>query len=139
MKELTLLLALAFAIGAPAQTIGIVNSTPQPSDARFAIIQGTAGLYQARFKLDRYTGQIWQADSGPWKPMKIVDLPAILAPKSPRFQMFWLFGAQGTSSQILLDCQRRAGGEGAIDAVAPPFKVGIAIVRIHHCSRARRR
>jgi hypothetical protein len=105
MKKLTLLLALGFATGAPAQTIGIVNSTPQPSDARFAIIQGTAGLYQARFKLDRYTGQIWQADSGPWKPMKIVDLPAIPAPKSPRFQMFWLFGAQGTSSQILLDCQ----------------------------------
>ena len=104
--KLTLILTLTFSAAASAQTIPIVNSTPQPADARFAIIQGLAGLYQARFKLDRYTGQIWQADTNAWKPIKVTDLPAIPAvPKSPRFQMLWLFGAQGTSTQILLDCQ----------------------------------
>jgi len=43
----------------------------------------------------------------------------------------------GMPSQILLDSQGRARRKGTINAIAPPFKVGIAVVRIHHCARTR--
>jgi hypothetical protein len=100
-----LLLAVLFASAAAGQQLAIVNTTPPPTDARFAIIQGTVGFYSARFKLDRYTGQVWASNGGAWKPMKVAELPVIATPRTPRFQMLWLFGAQNTSTQILLDCQ----------------------------------
>ena len=104
--SLLLLSASAFAATLQAQSLTIINTTPPPADARFAIIQGTVSIFQAVLKLDRYTGQVWNFSHGvgPWKPMKVVGLPTIAAPKTARFQMLWLFGGQGTSKQTLLDC-----------------------------------
>ena len=42
----------------------------------------------------------------------------------------------GVPAEILLDGERCSGGERAVDAVAPPFEVGIAIVCVHQGARS---
>src|ERR1700722_3178711 len=43
----------------------------------------------------------------------------------------------GMPGQVLLDSQGSTCGKSTIDAVAPPFEVGIAVVRIHDSARTR--
>ena len=45
----------------------------------------------------------------------------------------------GMPGQILLNGQWGTRGKRAVDPIAPPFKVGIAVMRIHHCARPRNR
>ena len=42
----------------------------------------------------------------------------------------------GVPEEILFDGKRRAGREGTIDAIGPPPKVGVTVVRIHNDSGA---
>src|ERR1700677_1095568 len=45
----------------------------------------------------------------------------------------------GMPGEVLLNGEWSACRKRAVDAVAPPFKVGIAVMRIHHCARPRNR
>src|ERR1700730_15076693 len=45
----------------------------------------------------------------------------------------------GMPGQVLLDGYWGARRKSTINAIAPPFKVGIAVVRVHHRARTRMR
>lgn len=67
--------------------------TATPSDARFVIIQSERGSTWT-FRLDRYTGSVYQLingwDEGPdsWEQTLIEGLPRIDSPTKPRFILF---------------------------------------------------
>jgi hypothetical protein len=63
-----------------------------PNNARFEIVQSRLGA-KATFKLDRYSGKVWQLVNGDngteWSPMLIEGMGYKgVASTSPRFQIF---------------------------------------------------
>lgn len=95
MKRLCSGLALLFALH-PVQA----EEPPPPSHqhtspsatARFEVIQSALAA-KWTFRLDRYSGRIWQLvrtkdDQNAWQEMFVVDLPKIQSPTRPRFQLF---------------------------------------------------
>ena len=66
--------------------------TTSPSGARYEVLQSTLAA-RWTFKLDRYTGRVWQLtrtkdDDNTWEEMRVFERPAIQAPTRPRFQLF---------------------------------------------------
>ena len=73
--------------------------TTLPSDARHEIVQSPLAA-QWTFRLDRYTGQVYQLvktanDDFAWQPMPIVGYYDIPKPNRPRFVIF-NSGTRGT-------------------------------------------
>lgn len=61
-------------------------------NARFEIVQSPLAA-KWTFRLDRYTGNIWQLvrtlnEDNAWESMPVIDLPRILPATRPRFQLF---------------------------------------------------
>jgi hypothetical protein len=89
-----LLVWLLVTVGAFAQTenTDVHQSTSSPPNARFEIVQSEIAAKWS-FRLDRFAGPAWQLvktkdGDDPWEPMRVVGLPAIVNPSSPRFQIF---------------------------------------------------
>ena len=74
------------------QNSEVHQSTSPPPNARFEIVQSELAA-KWTFRLDRFTGHVWQlvktkTDDDAWEAMKVVDLPPIVNPTMPRFQIF---------------------------------------------------
>jgi hypothetical protein len=68
------------------------QATLPPENARFEIIQSELAA-KFTFRLDRFTGHVWQLVStlgggDAWEPTKVLSLPSISSPTTPRFQIF---------------------------------------------------
>ena len=68
------------------------QSTSSIPGARFEILQSPLAA-KWTFRLDRYTGRIWQLvktteDDNSWEEMLVLDLPKLQSPTRPRFQLF---------------------------------------------------
>lgn len=67
------------------------HTSPSPT-ARFEVLQSSLAA-RWTFRLDRYSGRIWQLvrtkdDENTWQEMPITDLPKVQSPTRPRFQLF---------------------------------------------------
>lgn len=91
------MVALCLALGAAsswAQDRAAViheQTSPVPG-ARFEVLQSTIAA-RWTFRLDRYTGRIWQLvktkeDDNAWEEMPVAGLPQVAATARPRFQLF---------------------------------------------------
>ena len=68
------------------------QATTAPPGARFEILQSTIAA-KATFRLDRYTGRVWELaktkdDETVWQETRVLDRPQIQTPTRPRFQIF---------------------------------------------------
>lgn len=107
-KKYLLLVLAGFLLGgytASGQTHGTSSESPASANARFVIVQSTDSLRYV-FKLDRYSGNIWQAvydEDGKtvWQEMAIIDLPKPAQPAVPRYQMS--LTALGMRNVFLID------------------------------------
>jgi hypothetical protein len=66
--------------------------TSPPTNARFEVLQSSLAA-KWTFRLDRYTGRIWQLvktkdDDPKWEEMPVLERPASQAAGKPRFQLF---------------------------------------------------
>lgn len=66
--------------------------TTPASTARFEVIQSPL-VAKWTFRLDRYSGRVWQLvktrdDDTTWEEMPVIDRPQIQPPSRPRFQLF---------------------------------------------------
>ena len=83
---------LTLALPLPGQESPIHNQTTAPADARFEIVQSqTAAKWT--FRLDRYTGRIWQLTRTPsggnvWQEMEVRQAETAPENGRPRFQVF---------------------------------------------------
>ena len=88
-------LAILFLVSSASAQSGAANvhqSTTQPVDGRFEIVQSPLTA-QWTFRLDRYTGHVDQLvqtedDEVTWKEMLAEDLPSLSNPTKPRFVLF---------------------------------------------------
>ncbi len=81
-----------------------LSTTPAPL-ARFEVLQTNSSASLFTFRLDRYTGQIFQLSSCPqrsyvgngpcWKEMYVLELPKPVGDSTPRYQIF-IQGERGT-------------------------------------------
>lgn len=70
----------------------IHQTTTPPSNARFEIVQSPLAA-KWTFRLDRYTGRVFQlvktqGDGVAWEPMPIIRSPRSSKPMKPRFVIF---------------------------------------------------
>jgi hypothetical protein len=93
MRQICLvLLAVTLAFTAYGQQSPIHNQTTAPINARFEIVQAqTAAKWT--FRLDRYSGQVWQlvrtrAGGNAWEVTPVLDLPDGSNSARPHFQLF---------------------------------------------------
>ena len=94
MRHIFYVLAyVAFSGGAFAQESATPShqQTSPPPNSRFEVIQSPLAA-KWTFRLDRYSGRVWQLvktkdDDNKWEEMPVVDRPKPSAPK-PRFQLF---------------------------------------------------
>lgn len=68
------------------------QNTSLPSSARFEIIQSSLAA-KWTFRLDRYSGRVWQLvktkdDDNIWEEMPVLDLPKSKTASKPHFQLF---------------------------------------------------
>lgn len=68
------------------------QQTSPNSGARFEILQSSLAA-RWTFKLDRYTGRVWQSvrtkeDENAWEEMPVVDLPKAQSTARPKYQLF---------------------------------------------------
>ena len=68
------------------------QQTSPPPNSRFEIIQSPLAA-KWTFRLDRYSGQVWQLvktkdDNNTWEEMSVVDRPKLPTTPKPRFQLF---------------------------------------------------
>jgi hypothetical protein len=91
-----LLIAVLAALPCVAADVDVNVRSPQltttATGARFEIVQSTIAA-RATFRLDRYTGRIWELaktkdDDNVWQETRVFDRPLIQAPNRPRFQIF---------------------------------------------------
>jgi hypothetical protein len=81
----------AIAVG-QSDLADVHQSTSTPPNARYEIVQSELTA-KWTFRLDRYTGHVWQLvrapdESNAWEAVKVISLPTIAAPLVPRFQIF---------------------------------------------------
>ena len=95
-KVLNIIFSLAYAFSVFADDIDINirshQATTLPANARYEIIQSTLAA-KWTFKLDRYTGRVWQlvitsAGENAWEEMIIRDDIKPQSPLKNRFQIF---------------------------------------------------
>ena len=77
---------------ASARSNDVHQATTPPSDARFEIIQSQLAA-KWTFRLDRYTGRVYQLvktrdDRYTWESMPVEGIPDISKPNSPKFVIF---------------------------------------------------
>jgi hypothetical protein len=93
---LSLVLAAFGAGNTSAADIDVTVQSPQVTTAspaaRFEIVQSTLAV-KATFRLDRYTGRVWELarskdDETSWQETRVIDRPQIQNPNRPRFQLF---------------------------------------------------
>lgn len=91
-----LVLALLAAANSSAEDVQVTVQSPQVTTAsptaRFEIVQSTLTA-KATFRLDRYTGRVWELartknDESSWQETVVSERPPIQAPTRPRFQLF---------------------------------------------------
>lgn len=75
-----------------SDTHDVHQSTHPPESAHFEIIQSQLAA-KFTFRLDRFTGRVWQLVSTPsggdaWEPTRVLNLPSIAPSTTPRFQIF---------------------------------------------------
>jgi len=95
MRKYWVAILVLIAIGsAKAQTSPNAShqTTSAIPNARYEIVQ-SAMAARWTFKLDRYTGSVWQlvatSDSGlTWEGMMVAQSPTVTSPSKPRFQLF---------------------------------------------------
>ena len=80
---------VAFAEDYPSPAHQQTSSIP---GARFEIIQSSLAA-KWTFRLDRYTGRVWQLvttkdEDNAWEEMLVFDIPKLQAATRPRFQLF---------------------------------------------------
>ena len=68
------------------------QKTATPTDARYEIVQSPI-IARLCFRLDRFSGEVSQLvttrdGAFAWEDMKVVNLPTIVGPTKPRFQVF---------------------------------------------------
>jgi hypothetical protein len=66
--------------------------TSLPASARFQILQSPLAA-KWTFRLDKYSGRVWQLvktrqDDNTWEEMPVINLPKVSSPPKPRFQLF---------------------------------------------------
>lgn len=92
----TLLIALLASAACMAADVDVTVRSSQvtvaPPGARYEIVQSTLAA-KATFRLDRYTGRVWELaktkdDETVWQETRVLDRPQIQAPTRPRFQIF---------------------------------------------------
>jgi hypothetical protein len=88
------LVGISLTAGAFAQSeiTDVHQLTSAIPGARFEIIQSELAA-KWTFRLDRFSGHVWQLvktkdDDDAWEAMRIVGLPVIANPSTPRFQIF---------------------------------------------------
>lgn len=96
MKRTTLFTVVFLVWGACAQANDFPYSSHQftspPSAARFEIVQSQIAA-KWTFRLDRYSGRIWQLvktndDDNAWEEMPVIGLPKGQPATRPHFQIF---------------------------------------------------
>ena len=70
---------------------GPTQETVAPENARYAVVQSTLAARYV-FKLDRYTGRVWQLATGEdgsseWREIEVLGLLPQKVPESPRYQI----------------------------------------------------
>jgi hypothetical protein len=88
----SLLLLLLLTLAAQGQQLAIHNQTTPPANARFEIVQ-SQNAAKWTFRLDRFSGHIWQlvrthTGGNSWERMRVIDAPEASASGRPRFQLF---------------------------------------------------
>lgn len=74
-----------------AVTVHSHQTTTPIQSARFEIVQSTLSA-KWTFRLDRFTGKVWQfvitqGNDSAWQEMQVIDAPKLNAPTRPRFQI----------------------------------------------------
>lgn len=90
--------ALAFISVAGQDNVRPAVATSSAAQARYQIVQSNSPGSAFTFRLDRYSGQIYQLTSCPqrsyvgrgpcWKEMFVLELPKPAGDASPRYQIF---------------------------------------------------
>jgi hypothetical protein len=86
------ILLLPLTATAQDQISPVHNQTTPPTDARFEIVQAqTAAKWT--FRLDRYTGRIWQlvktrTDNNAWEETRVIGTAKTTSGSRPHFQLF---------------------------------------------------
>jgi hypothetical protein len=85
------MLSISTAIGQESPQ-PIHNQTTLPTNARFEIVQSSL-VARLTFRLDRYTGRVWQLvktqdDENAWEETPIRDFPSEKPSTRPRYQLF---------------------------------------------------
>lgn len=96
MKLLVVVLVVFGVTGPLAADVDVTlrshQLTTTPPGARFEVMQSTLAA-RWTFRLDRYTGRVWQLvktkdDDNAWEEMRIIDRPQVQSPSRARFQLF---------------------------------------------------
>jgi len=99
MRKISLLLFIAISLlpsQASASEIDVNIKSPQqtsaPINARYEILQSTLAA-KFTFKLDRFTGRIWELvqtknNEYTWQETEVYNRPATQSTPKPRFQLF---------------------------------------------------
>jgi len=97
VKLLCLTALISFAAQAAAESVDVdliqsPQNTTTPPGARFEIVQSSRSVMLI-FRLDRFSGQVWQFtqatdDSFVWSEMEVIERPTVSSPTRARFQLF---------------------------------------------------
>ena len=120
---------------AQTQPARLHQQTVAPDNARFEILQSTVAARHT-FRLDRFTGRVWQivltkSDDNAWEEMPVVAFPEVTAPTRARFQLFTsgiavrhtflLDTATGKSWVIVTSKEKRTDGTEFSNELWQPF------------------
>lgn len=108
----------AFAQDSPPR---LHQQTTTPSNARYEVIQSSLAVRHT-FRLDRYTGRVWQLvrtkdDDNAWEEMPVLDPPRVTNPSRARFQLFssgfavrhtFMFDTDTGKSWVVVSTKRKA-------------------------------
>jgi hypothetical protein len=111
------------------------QSTTLPTNARFEIVQSEVAA-KWTFRLDRYTGRVWQlvqtrTNANAWEAMTVLGLPPQVTPAAPRFQIFTsgiaakytlLIDNQSGQTWVLAALVNKDGSQGG--SIWEPFDLG---------------